>query len=374
MADTFTTNYNWTKPAVGGDPDTWGGLLNTDLDGIDSTVFAVSGVANAAMPKAGGTFTGAISGTNATFTGVVTSGGTLQSSTTTCIVAPTGAGAVYLRPNGQASATGQMQVNADGSITTAGSGSFGIGTTATAVPGLGNPVIGANNLVAYNAGNIGLTLCTDSASARTQQIGFAAAGISVFAAGMQWNTSTGVLSLFSGGAARAGIDGIGNLTVTTSGSTTTIAVNDGGGNGSNIKLAGNGSTTPSKWVRAQGGNFQVMSNGYGTILNGTDASIWSAADFQATSDKRLKTDIVEYKGGLAELERIGIYEYEKHQPDGTHVGHEIGPIAQELAEILPSAVNEGADGFLTVSDRQLLALAINSIKQIARALAIEGLL
>lgn len=55
-----TTNYGWTKPTVGGDTDAWGGELNTDLDSIDATVFAVSGVANAALPKAGGTMTGAL--------------------------------------------------------------------------------------------------------------------------------------------------------------------------------------------------------------------------------------------------------------------------------------------------------------------------
>lgn len=58
MANTLTTNYSWTKPEVGADPGAWGGHLNGDLDSIDSTVFAVSGVANAALPKAGGTMTG----------------------------------------------------------------------------------------------------------------------------------------------------------------------------------------------------------------------------------------------------------------------------------------------------------------------------
>ena len=53
-----TTNYGWTKPAVGADLDVWGGYLNTDLDGIDSTVKAVSNVANAALPSTGGTNTG----------------------------------------------------------------------------------------------------------------------------------------------------------------------------------------------------------------------------------------------------------------------------------------------------------------------------
>ena len=50
MADSFTTNYGWTKPDLGASDDTWGSKLNTDLDGVDSTVKSVSNVANAAYP------------------------------------------------------------------------------------------------------------------------------------------------------------------------------------------------------------------------------------------------------------------------------------------------------------------------------------
>ncbi len=39
MANTFTTNYSLTKPEVGGANDTWGTLVNSDFDTLDSQVF-----------------------------------------------------------------------------------------------------------------------------------------------------------------------------------------------------------------------------------------------------------------------------------------------------------------------------------------------
>ena len=38
---TTTTNYGWVKPNVGASDDAWGGLLNADLDGIDSVVHGI---------------------------------------------------------------------------------------------------------------------------------------------------------------------------------------------------------------------------------------------------------------------------------------------------------------------------------------------
>ena len=67
-----TTNYAWDLPTVGGSSGAWGTILNTifgdDTDGIDAIVFAISTVADAALPASGGTMTGELVTLTQTFT------------------------------------------------------------------------------------------------------------------------------------------------------------------------------------------------------------------------------------------------------------------------------------------------------------------
>ena len=67
-----TTNYNWDLPTVAGSSGAWGTALNTifgdDSTGIDAVVKAISDVADAALPLAGGTMTGELVTLTQTFT------------------------------------------------------------------------------------------------------------------------------------------------------------------------------------------------------------------------------------------------------------------------------------------------------------------
>lgn len=101
-------------------------------------------------------------------------------------------------------------------VTITDAGNVGIGTDPTSVPSTGNPVVGAGNLIMYNAGNIGLTMLTDNAATRTQQIGFGSQGINLFDAGFKYDNSNRKLELWAGGAVKGYLDSSGNLGVGTS--------------------------------------------------------------------------------------------------------------------------------------------------------------
>ena len=141
-----TTNYGWNLPNVGADSGAWGELLNDVLNDADTELFAVSGVADAALPKAGGTMTGAanlytatmkkialagVSGTvnldlslANTFTATITGTSTIAFTNTSAVADTVSGIMLYLTNGGSATVTWPASVlwasNAEPVLTTSG--------------------------------------------------------------------------------------------------------------------------------------------------------------------------------------------------------------------------------------------------------------
>jgi hypothetical protein len=105
--------------------------------------------------------------------------------------------------------------------------------------------------------------------------------------------------------------------------------------------------------------------GYLPLTGGTLSGTLTAPGFFESSDKRLKTQL-EANYAPQNICDIQAYLYIK---DGKE---EVGYYAQEVSEIVPSAVAEGNDGFLTVAYNQVLVAKVqyleNKLKQLEHEL------
>lgn len=149
MTDLSTVTYGFVKPTVGGDADAWGGILNTDLDSIDSTISTVNLTVTHVSSS--------LSTTNSTTTAQSTSLSQLSSSlstttsTTTANTANISAGSTSLSQLSSSlsstAATGANVSSSLGGVSTSlanvstSLGAFTTGTNANALGYLGLPQV-----------------------------------------------------------------------------------------------------------------------------------------------------------------------------------------------------------------------------------------
>src|SRR5574340_21938 len=377
MADTFTAHYNLTKPQIGGDPDTWGTLLNANFDAIDTQMSANNTLANAALPKAGGTLTGplAINQTASLFALTIGSAGfngatpwdsaNFTPSNYLPLAGGTMTGSLTLSSN-------PLLLNAPSAaeryfyIQTNGATRWRFGGTSDAETG-GNA---GTNWVLTSFNDAGAYLNTPVSVNRATGVATFSAR-PVFGAATPWdsaNFTPGNYALLSGAAFTGAVSVGAVLSVNTSGQAASVAVTDSGANGAGIKLSGNGATTPSKYIRARAGLLEFVNDANNAIVTTmTDTGHWSAADFSASSDIRKKTEIRSLLRGLDELKRMPPREYLKEGRE------EIGFIAQEAQVVIPEAVSVDPEGFLTLSYGQTLALVASAVLDLDARMALAGI-
>jgi len=183
---------------------------------------------------------------------------------------------------------------------------------------------------------------------------YVAAGFFSATAPLSYNSSTGVFSI-----SQAGSSSNGYLSST---DWNTF-------NGKQNQINGTG------FVKASGTTISFDNSTYLTtssaastylaLTGGTLSGTLTATGFFESSDKRLKTQL-EANYAPQNIGDIQAYLYIK---DGKE---EVGYYAQEVSDIVPSAVSEGKDGFLTVSYNQVMVAKIqyleNKLKQLEHEL------
>lgn len=92
----------------------------------------------------------------------------------------------------------------------------------------------------------------------------------------------------------------------------------------------------------------------GLIVNGTAA----ATDFNSTSDKRLKANILPIQDSITILNTLNPVSF--NWKNNGRISY--GLIAQEIEEILPELVVEAENGYKGISYIPLIALLIEAVK------------
>ena len=220
------------------------------------------------------------------------------------------------------------------------------GTLTATRGGTGLTTITQNQLLIGGAGNTWSQVATSS-------IGLSASftNSSQLAALLTDETGTGlsvfsVSPTFNGTAIFTNISATGTLAVS---GTTTLAL---------VGSVGIGTSTPSAQLTTTG-TVRFAAFGAGSLQ--TDAS----GNVSVSSDERLKNIQGNFTKGLEALALINPIQYTWKPTTGYDTANVYtGFSAQNIQDALPEAVGKNADGYLSLSDRPLLATVINAIKQI----------
>lgn len=118
-------------------------------------------------------------------------------------------------------------------------------------------------------------------------------------------------------------------------------------------------------------NYSTTSHSHTTLPNnlelksGNTYFTMTASSFTATSDKRLKENIVPYIPTKNTILDLPIYKF-----DFINNGkkNNIGCLAQDLQKICPEIVNTDSDGYLSIEESKIVYLLLEEVKQLRKEL------
>jgi len=118
-------------------------------------------------------------------------------------------------------------------------------------------------------------------------------------------------------------------------------------------------------------NNNTINAGTGAIDGGTitGTTLRSTGDVVAyfVSDSRLKDNKVPLSNSVEKLQKIEAYSFDWKEVDEsicTRKGHDVGLLAQEVREILPEAILERDNGYLSLDYIKMIPLLVSSIKEL----------
>lgn len=199
--------------------------------------------------------------------------------------------------------------------------------------------------------------------------------------GVQYQPSTGKISIISTSYRQAGMYGLYNSYKTGHiwSMGTAYAISANGANFGNLYGLAYKHTNNGTGGSMAGGHQMVWcQNGYPKAALGTN--IWTSGNVTAYSDIRVKKNLKRLVNALGKIDRLNGYTYDRtdttpdpdeapalHNPTDRHVG----VIAQEVLKVLPEAVTGGPtkkdlQGHYSVAYGNLVALLIEGIKELNR--------
>lgn len=182
------------------------------------------------------------------------------------------------------------------------------------------------------------------------------------------NTTSNAYYEFRGGVVAAGGGAVIGLTGVGYGSPSYVFIwtsdNVGTGDTLRLQISGKALIAKATWSNI---NQTWSSYGAGTITADANGNLTSV------SDERLKTNITPYLIGLKQILPLVPIKYNYTKESGLDTeNYYAGLNAQEVAKYIPFAVGTNPDGSLTLNDRAVIAVLVNSIKELDfRLTAIE---